>query len=293
MSTAPPGRLGRRPADPDRLARTVRLRLTGVLPEHSLTANHLTGVPRWVLGANNRFGTAGPAYVANSAVLTWHWLMGEDIAVADDAVVDLYRRGGNPDFDEPTGDGDGGVDMTVMLSALVSGGITITHADGTTETVKPLCFAAHDTSIDTVRAVTSIFGADGFGLDLADAQQAQTDAGLWDYVADSAQWGGHATLGGLYARQAADPRDGVTISWQLPVGITDAFIAYQLAEAYVIVWEPVWDHPAFRHGVDRTALAADYQACTGRPFPKPVPHRQGPAGQKGLATGRDRSITVC
>lgn len=310
MSTAPPGRLGRRPADPARLARTVRLRLTGALPEHPLTADHLTGVHRWMLGANNRFGTAGPAYVANSAVLTWRWLVGEDITVTDDAIFGLYRRSGNPGFDPSTGAGDDGVDMTVMLSALVSGGITITHADGKTETVKPLCFAAHDTDIDTVGAVTSIFGAGGFGLDLDDAQQAQTDAGLWDYVAGSGQWGGHATLGGSYASPGgAGQRAGVNITWQLPVRTTDAFIAHQLAEAYVIVWELLWDHPAFRQGVDGAALASDYTACTGKPFPWPVTSGPDPvagrgrpgvqhgiehvAGRQGQATGSDRQVTAC
>jgi len=275
MSTPGPQRaLGRRPTDRRRLANTVRLRLTGTLPPHPLSADHLSQVPAWMLGANNRFRTCGPTSVANFAVLTWKYLLGMDITVTDDAVFDLYRRSGNPDFDPATGAGDNGVDMTVMLSALVSGGIEITHADGTTETVIPLCFAAHNTDVDTVRAVTSIFGASLLAVDLDIAQQSQTDATppLWDYVPGSGSWGGHAIPGGLYTSAAgAHAMDEEVISWKLKVGTTDAFIRHQLSEAYVPVFEPLWDHPVFQAGIDQAALAADYQACTGRPFPVPVP----------------------
>jgi hypothetical protein len=272
LTTPHAGRhLGRNPADPARLARTVKLRFTGTLPPHPISADHLTSVPRWMLGGNDRFGTCGPTYVANSAVLTWHWLKGEEITVPDDAIWDLYRRSGNPNFNPQTDADDNGVDMTVMLSALVKGGITITHANGTTETIKPLAFAQHATDIDTVRAVTSIFGHDGFGLDLDQAQQAQTDRGLWDY-APSGPWGGHAVLGGSYTSAAgAGQRDESVVTWAEVCGTTDSFLSHQLSEAYVIVWAPVWDHPAFQAGVDQAALAADYQAVTGRPFPAPAP----------------------
>lgn len=237
-----------------------------------------------MLGGNDRFGTCGPTYVANSAVLTWHYLLGEDITVTDEQIWDLYRRSGNPDFDpeaQPDANGnvpgDGGVDMTVMLSELVKNGIAITHADGRVERVKPLCFAAHDTGIDTVRAVTSIFGADGFGLDLSVAQQAQTRKGVWDYVAGAREWGGHATLGGAYTSDtAAGHADETNVTWQLKVGMTDAFIAHQLAEGYAVVWEPLWDHPAFQAGIDQAALAADFTEFTGRQFPVPVPPQPAP-----------------
>jgi len=219
----------------------------------------------------------GPTYVANLAVLTWKYLLGLDISVSDDAIFDLYRRSGNPNFDPATDADDNGVDMTVMLSALVSGGITITHSDGGTELVKPICFAKHGTGVDLVRAVTSIFGASGLGVDLDVAQQTQTDAHLWDYVANSPGWGGHAIPGGAYTSSAAPGTADVTcITWTEKVGMTDLFISRQLAEAYAVVWQPLWDHPAFQAGVDQAALAADYTACTGRPFPLPVP--PGPPG---------------
>jgi hypothetical protein len=284
--------LGRRPADPARLARTVRLRLTGALPPHPPTADFLSAIRTWMLGRNDRFGTCGPTYVANSAVLTWHWLLGQEISVSDAAIIDLYRRSGNPDFDpdappDASGQvpGDNGVDMTVMLSALVKGGIEITHADGGTETIRPLAFAQHATDIDTVRAVTAIFGCDGFGLDLETAQQAQTRAGLWDYR-QSGEWGGHATLGGSYTGSAtAGSRDEALVTWARVVGTTDEFLARQLMEAYVVVWEPLWDHPAFQAGVDQAGLAADFESVTGRPFPRPVTPAPSPAPSPSPAPG--------
>jgi hypothetical protein len=264
-----PGQLGRRPADPARLANTVRLTLTGVVPDHPLAADHLAGVPRWMPGGNFTYGTCGPTSVANHAVLTWRYLLGEDITVTDAQVYDLYRRSGNPGFDPATGAGDNGVDMSVMLAELVRNGIGITHADGTTETVKPLCFAAHAADTETVHAVTAIFGASLFGLDLDVAQQGQT---VWDYRAGSPAWGGHATCAGSYtSASGAGQVDESNVTWAKVVGTTDLFIRHQLAEAYIPVWPALWDHPAFTAGVDRAALAADYTACTGRPFPLPVP----------------------
>jgi hypothetical protein len=274
MSSPAPPALGRRPADPARLARTVRLPLTAA-PPHPLTADHLAGVPRWCLGGNNRFGTCGPTYVANNIILTWHWLLGEDVTVSDAQVFDLYRRSGNRGFDPATGAGDEGVDMTVMLAELVRNGIGITHPGGQTETVKPICYAAATTTIENIHAVTSIFGSIGFGLDLDVAQQAQTAAGLWNYVPNSPPWGGHATLGGAYT-SATTGRDETLITWQRPVGTTDAFLARQLPEAYVIVWPANWTHPAFQQGVDQAALAAAYAAATGRPFPLPLPPPPAP-----------------
>ncbi len=272
--TAPtyPGRyLGLRRTDPERLRHTIRLPLTGATPGHPLVADHLARVPAWNGATNFHFGTCGPVSVVNSAIQTWKYLLGEDIAASDQAIYDLYTRSGNPDFDPATGADDFGVDMTVMLSALVKGGIMVQRASGQTEIVKPLCFAATPTAIDDVRAVTSIFGGALLAVTLQQAQQAQTGAGLWDYSL-SPQWGGHAVLGGSYSSDmAAHHADEKVVTWMRPVGTTDDFMAHQLDEAYVVVWEPLWDHPAFQDGVDRAQLAADFAAETGRPFPFPAP----------------------
>lgn len=272
----PYGQLGRRPTDRTRYANTITLPVR-VVPDHPLVADHLSKVPAWVLGQNMTYGTCGPVSVANHAVMTWKYLLGQNITVSDAAVFDLYRRSGNPNFDPATGADDDGVDMTVMLSALVKGGIELTMPDGSKRVEKPLCFAratANATDGDGIRAIrayTSIFGGLLFALDLQEAQQWQTDAGLWAYM-QSEEWGGHATMAGKYTSDT-DPNhaDESLVTWAQVVGTTDAFLNQQLAEVYVIVWRPLWDTPAFQAGVDKTRLAEDYTAATGRPFPMPIP----------------------
>lgn len=269
-ASLPGARLGLRPTDPDRLASVIRLPLTGAAPQHALTADHITRVQQWMLGGNDQFGTCGPTSVANLLVLTYLYLTGEEITVTDAAVFDLYRRSGNPNFNPATDADDNGVDMTVMLSALVSGGIDITHGDGSTENVKPYCYASVPAAnLDDMRAVTDIFGAALWGANLTVAQQNQP--ALWDYVARSGEWGGHAIPGAAYTSVDQPGKlDMTVISWQEPIGTTDAFVGHQVEEVYVVVFPLLWDNPGFEATVDKNQLAADYTAATGKAFPVPV-----------------------
>lgn len=268
-------RLGRRPPK-HAPAIAVEDVLTSLIPVHPAVADHLTEVQRWMLGANDTWGTCGPTGVSNSAVIVWKYALGEDITVTDDAVFDLYRRSGNPGFDPNLSEDDprqedNGVDLQTMLEALLKGGIEITHADGRKETVRPVGFAKvklHD--LDAIRAATSIFGCVLFGLLLQTAQRSQTDALLWDYVS-SPTWGGHATVGGRYHTPVSPHADDIdNVTWEEVVGTTDAFMSRQMEEGWVILWPPLLDHPAFQAGVDMVAFAAAYTALTGRPFPVPV-----------------------
>jgi hypothetical protein len=269
-------KLGRRPSDPDRLRRMIPLRLTGVMPLYPATADHMALIARWMLGSNDRFGTCGPTAVANFVVMVWKYCLGLDVTVSDAAVFDLYKRSGNPDFDptaEPDADGnvpgDGGVDMTVMFDALLKGGIDITHADGTVENVKPLCYARVSVDAPTQRAVTSILGGVLWGADMQVAQQTQE---VWDYVPGSPDWGGHAILGAKYTSDAAKGHvDESIASWAEVFGTTVSWETNRVSESYIPVFRPTWDHPDFQTGIDQTALAAAYEAATGRAFPVPVP----------------------
>jgi len=287
--TTPPVR--RRPTGlrrTDKARAVVSLPLTGVLPAYPLVADNLARVPAWCGRTNLRFGTCGPCMSANSAIQAWSYLLSLDVAVGDDAVYDLYRRSGNPGFDPATGAGDDGVDMTVMLAELVWGGITITRATGQSETVRPLLFARVPfPPYENLHALTAIFGGAALAVDLDAAQESQTDAGLWDYVAGSPAWGGHAVWGGAYT-SAADPhaRDESLITWMHQCGTTSWFLNHQLSEVYVIVWPALWDHPAFTAGVDRPALVADFEAVTGRAWTGPDPGGPppDPAGGMDAAT---------
>jgi len=233
--------------------------LTGAVPTHPETADHLATIP-FGLYANDQYGDCGPTSVANLRRLVTAGLTGTVQAPTLDDVFDLYRRSGNPDFDPTTGAGDNGVDMQTMLEAVVAGGIG---------GVQALAFAAVDVANDDeLNAAVAIFGGILWGVDLDTAQQAQTEAHppLWDYKR-SPEWGGHAVLAGAYETGGQED----VITWDERVGTTAAFRRRQLDEAWVVIWPEHLGSAAFLAGVNGSALAADYTALTGRPFPAPIP----------------------
>lgn len=265
-------RLGRQQPDERRLARSIKLAdvLTGTLPAHPLVDDNLTKVRSWGLYANNRFGTCGPASLANHYRLVTAYLTGAQRNISDADVFDLYRRSGNPNFDPNTGADDNGVEMSTMLSAAVAGGVG---------GAKPLAFAQVDaTSIEEMRAAVAIFGGVLWGSDLQSAQESQfTHHQDWDYVPGSGDWGGHATLTGKYLDSPDDRIDRMTtITWEVPKACTNAFINHSVQEAWVVVWPENVGSSQFQQGIDQTALASDFQALTGQtldlgPTPSPTP----------------------
>lgn len=268
----PGRRLGRRPHDPKRPLLHLRPLLTGAVPEHPVAVDHASEITDWGLYENDRYGVCGPTAVANYVKLVTRHLGDSEVSPSQDDVFGLYRLC-NPGFDPVTGAGDNGVDMATMLDFLVRYGIG---------GKKALAYAAVDPSnLDEVRAAISLFGAVLFGLDLEVAQQTQTDHGLWDYQ-PSGQWGGHATLGVLYTSDTqAKHEDFGNITWAELVGFTDQFAQHQVRQAFVVIFPEHLGTKAFQDGVDLSALARDYKALTGRPFPatppappapKPAPH---------------------
>lgn len=235
--------------------------LTGAVPVHPVSVDHFSEVVDWGLYSNDRYGVCGPTSVANQRKLITRYLTGVESSPSQDDVFDLYRRSGNPQFDPATGADDNGVDMQSMCEALVSGGIG---------GVKALGFAKVDVSnLDEVRAAIAIFGSLLLGVNLETAQQVQTGRGLWDY-APSSEWGGHAVLAGRYT-SAKTGGDLAVITWADVVGLTDLFEQHQVEEAWVVVWPEHLGTAEFQAGVDVAALASDYLALTGRPFPAVVP----------------------
>lgn len=266
-------KLGRRPPSNKR-ALLLSDVLTGVVPAHPLAVDHVSTF-LFGLYENDTFGDCGPTSVANLRRAVTAGLLGQEVPPTQADVFDLYTRSGNPDFDpnDPGGPGDGGVDMQTMLEALLADGIG---------GVKPLAFAKVDVTNDgELDAAVSIFGGVLWGVDLKVAQQAQTDAGEWDYEAGSGEWGGHAIVELAFDEQA---RTEDVISWALRVKTTAAFRRHQLEEAWVVIWQENLDHPAFQQGVDLDALQSAYKALTGKtipgvptpPPPTPVPGGGGP-----------------
>lgn len=262
----PPRMLGRRPHDPDRPVLHLARYLTGQVPKHPVYADYLAQVQDWGMYDNDKFGVCGPTAVANQRKQVSLYLAGTEQSPTLDDVFALYRTQ-NPDFDPATGAGDNGVVLADMLTALLKQGIG---------GVKPLAYAAVDvTNPDEVRAAIALFGSIICGVDLDVAQQDQTDAGgPWDYARRSGVWGGHAVLAGAYTSDTSKGATDISvITWAERMGTTDAFCGHQLEEAYVVLWPEVLGTTEFEQGVDLSALAADYEALTGRKFPalEPTP----------------------
>ncbi len=255
-------KLGRRPPS-NKPAIRFRAIWTGIVPEHPAAADHFAKVIDWGLYANDKYGVCGPVSIANQRKLITKYLTGAEISPVQDDVFDLYRRSGNRNFDPATGADDNGVDMQTMLEHVVEEGI------GTgSNPVKAIAFAKVNVkNPDELRAATAIFGSMVLGVWLEDAQNAQTNAGLWDYV-ESPLWGGHAILHGRYKDEPGDvnDRDGV-ITWGKIVDMTQAFMAHQLEEAWIVIWPENLGTVQFQQGIDLSALAAAYQALTERMLP--------------------------
>lgn len=248
-------KLGLRPATPAK----QRLRLRDyLLPAHPVSVNYLSGVQFGLYG-NDRYGVCGPTSVANSRRLITAKLKGQMQAPTQDDVFDLYRRSGNPNFDPATGADDNGVNLQEMLHV-----VNVTGIGG----VKCIAFAAVDPSnIEELKAAIAIFGDVVFGVTLQTIQQSQTATGVWDYR-PSRTWGGHAILGGAYQN---NPEGIEVITWAQVVRMTDAFMLHQETEAWVVIWPEHLTDSGFLQGVNLAALAADYEAITGKKFPAIVP----------------------
>ncbi|HEY2763433.1 MAG TPA: hypothetical protein VGJ13_05385 [Pseudonocardiaceae bacterium] len=264
----PGRRLGRRPHDPNRPALRLGPLLTGVIPDHPATVDHFSQVGDWGMLKNDVAGDCGPAMVFHDRILISRYLAGQTLAPDDNAVIDLYRRSGNPNYPAD----DNGVVLADMLKEVETNGIAGTRC---------LAYAQVDvTNLDEIKAAVAIFGSVHLGVDLHVAQQAQTDqGGPWDYDPSAADWGGHAILGGLYALAVPTPHqsDVNVITWGEVMGVTDEFWqSGQVQEAWVVIWPEHLGSTAFVEGVDQAALAADFKALTGRDFPVGPNPQPGP-----------------
>jgi hypothetical protein len=234
--------------------------LTGEPLTHSQAADHFEKVVRWLLGKNDKFGTCGPTSSANNYLDITTYLTDTPVDVGDDAVIDLYKRSGNPNFPQD----DNGVDMQTMFEAQLKGGIG-GH--------KPIAFAQVDhKNLDEILYAIEVFGGVQYGVNLQTAQQAQTQPnGTWDYKR-SGEWGGHAIYVGRYTDLNGTLGDATgCITWQMIVDMTDAFEQNQLDEVWLVIWPEHLGTAAFKQGVDLSALKAAYKDLTGKELPVPDP----------------------
>lgn len=240
------------------------IRKAGATITHSPAADHFAKVGDWGLYGNDKYGDCGPTSVANLVKLVTKYLGTAEWSPTQDDVFDLYRRSGNPGFDPTTDADDNGVDMQTMLEALLDGGIG---------GKKPLAFAKVDHSNeDELLAAIEIFGGVLLGVDLKEAQDEQTNEGLWDYVRRSGEWGGHAVLSGRYTDKSGTSADRTgVVTWAMLVDFTEAFRQNQVQEVWVVIWPENVGSVQFKEGIDQQALADAFKSLTGQDFPDVTP----------------------
>lgn len=237
--------------------------LTGTVPSHPATADNLAA-PGWAMLGNDQYGDCVAVTWANYRRLMTRLAGAEHYP--DWNAVETFYRTQNPNF--PTD--DQGMDIQTALEALVT--------DGGPDGVKAVAFAKVDYSKpDEVKAAVAIFGAVWVGINVQAAQMDQFNAGQpWDYVAGSADDGGHSIITGGYGGGtgvlAGDER---FVTWAQETSFTDAFWGRQVEECWVVVWPENLGTAQFEQGVDSAALAVAYHDLTGKtlniPTPTPAP----------------------
>lgn len=264
MTDALPRKLGRKQPDPQHAERSLKIGDYLTYRTRNLTpppvVDHFSRVTDWGLYGNDAFSDCGPVAAANLRKMVSLYVTGTEDSPQLADVLQLYALQ-NPAFNpnDPGGPGDQGVDLQTMCEDLVKTGL---------ERVKALGFAAVDVSnMDEIRECITLFGGLILGVNLEQAQQTQTDAGVWTYD-PTPEWGRHAVLAGAYQ---TGPDALKVITWAQDVAMTDAFDQQQLEEAWVIIWPENLKIGAFVAGLDLPALAADYKQLTGKDFPVTAP----------------------
>ncbi len=277
-SSRPQRALGRRPPSNKRSLRLRDFLISSGVPAHPIAVDDM-GQVQFGLDENDKFGVCGPTSFDNLQRLVTGLLRGAPLALTQAQVFQIYRWinptfDPNADPDPATGQvpGDNGVDLQSMLEQLLAHGWIVG-------------FAKVDLSSDEeVRAATYLFLGVILGVNLQQAQDAQTDKGTWTYVRNSPHWGGHAVMQGAY-----ESADDDVVSWARRVRMTPSFISHCREEAWVVLLQDHLEHPDFRAGFNAPAFAAAFQQITDSPFPGRVPE---PSPVDPAAPGADADDQV-
>jgi hypothetical protein len=256
-------KLGRLPAK-DAPALQLGNVLTGVIPTVPASEDYLARLDQWQMLGNDRYGDCVPVTWANTRRLVSSTLGTPEYPDLNQ-VLALYETQ-NPDFPNQ----DNGMVIQTALEHL--------HTVGGPDGVKAVAFAKVDhTNPAEVKAAIAIFGSVWTGITVTAANQTQFSQGKpWDYNPRSAVQGGHSVIVGGYGEPTGG--DERFITWAQETEFTDAFWTNQVEEAWIVIWPEHLGQAGFLAGVDLAALAADYEALTGKaapfapaPGPNPAP----------------------
>lgn len=257
-----PGKCGRR-APKNAPALELSRLLTGTVPAHPASADYLAALDGgWDMLGNDQYGDCVAVTWANIRRLVTATLTGTSSYPSLDEVIALYKTQ-NPGFPAE----DNGMDVQTVLELLASQG----GPDG----VKAVAFAKVDyLNPDEVKAAIAIFGFVWTGVIVSAANQQEFAAGQpWDWDPASPVDGGHSIIVGGYGTPGSGPLGGDErfITWAAETSFTDAFWSNSVQECWAVLWPEHLGTREFMEGIDLAALAADYQAITGKTLPVPAP----------------------
>ena len=207
----------------------------------------------WPMDYNDMAGVCVVASVDHSLQAVAHHLGLRRGNWTEQEILALYRTQ-NPDFhDFSQGgtDADQGMVIQTFLEELVRRGEIV--AFGRVD---------HDDA-ELLRAASYI------GLSVVTGsmlQEAQATQKVWDYVRGSQSWGGHAMNTVGYT-----PEYQYTITWGECLPMTDEFVSQQMDEAWMILTQPMINHPHFRNAFDLDGFAAAVRDLTDGKLVVPVP----------------------
>lgn len=226
------------------------------------------------MNGNDSFGDCVACGILNLTLAASSILTGTPIRGTEAEAVAIYKTqnknfdpNGSSDTNGPDSSADGGMDEQTALEYWQKTGFIIGG-----QLIKIVGFLKVDqTNLAELKAAISVGGANLLGVQMSAAQQTQFP-GVWDYVASSPIEGGHCIIGGGHEDIALD--DVKAACWASEFGTTDLFLAHQLDEAWLVIFEWNLNTREFIEGMDVATFATDLTAITGQPFPVPVPAPQ-------------------
>ena len=267
---------------------------TATPPAHPTAADNLALLKGgWALLGNDVAGDCVAVTWANVRRLVTAILGAREVYPTQDEVWAVYKTQ-NPKFNPngtaatngPGSKYDEGMDIQTLLEYLVKVG----GPDG----VKALAFAqVNPQSVEDVKAALAIFGYVWTGINVLEINQEEfADEQPWDYSRTSPDDGGHSVITGGYGAPGAGPLGGDErfITWAEETSFTDNYWRREVEEAWVVIWPEHLQDKTFLAGVDVAALAADYTAITGKPFPAVIPPQPTPTPTPTPAPTVDQNV---
>lgn len=282
------------------------------VPAHPALRDWLQLGGPWGMLGNADWGDCVEAGIYHAVQALTGYTLGKPVIAGDGDAENWYSQltGFDPNEGAPgENPTDRGTDPLDAFSWWRKRGITIRHADGTTETHKILAYAEIDyTDLELVAACINIFGVVFPTLQVPRFAMEQTnDNQPWDIVTDKSgrvigdvtNLGGHFIMAGAYSgdRGSVGPDDIDGITWAIRQSVKPKFWHEYMDACYVVVPDRDWFLPTgdTPSGFDAHAFGQQFADLTGEanpwpndtPTPEPTPGRTWDAVDSALFDVQD------